>query len=94
MLLGAAVAYVDDILLEHDTPYVPTPPEVVERMLDIVNVRPGEFVIDVGSGDGRIAIAAGRRGARAFGVDLKPELVERAKPTLPRPASATASPSR
>ena len=76
LCVGATAGYVDDILFERDTPYVPTPPEVVERMLDLVNVRPGEFVIDVGSGDGRIAIAAGRRGARAFGVELRPDLVK------------------
>jgi SAM-dependent methyltransferase len=47
-------------------------------MLDMAAVKPGEFVIDLGSGDGRIAIAAARRGARAFGVDLNPELVMQA----------------
>jgi SAM-dependent methyltransferase len=79
LCLGAAMAQEDDILLERDTPYVPTPPDVVERMLDMAAVRKGEFVIDLGSGDGRIAIAAARRGARAFGVDLNPELVETAR---------------
>src|SRR4051812_49240682 len=58
---------VDDILFERDTPYVPTPPDVVERMLDMAQIRPGEFLIDLGSGDGRIAIAAAQRGARAYG---------------------------
>jgi protein-L-isoaspartate O-methyltransferase len=77
--LGAAAAYEDDILLERDTPYVPTPPDVVEGMLDMAAVRKGEFVIDLGSGDGRVAIAAAKRGARAFGVDLNAELVETAK---------------
>ena len=62
-----------------DVPYVPTPPEVVERMLDVANVKPGDFVIDLGSGDGRIAIAAAKRGARAFGVDIDPQRVEEAQ---------------
>ncbi len=75
LALGVAAAYQDDILFERDTPYIPSPPEVVERMLDLANVRPGEIVIDLGSGDGRIPIAAAQRGARAFGVDLQPELV-------------------
>ncbi|MGH6769760.1 MAG: 50S ribosomal protein L11 methyltransferase [Xanthobacteraceae bacterium] len=79
LCLGAAIAQEDDILLERDTPYVPTPPDVVERMLDMAAVRKGEFVIDLGSGDGRIAIAAAKRGARAFGVDLDPELVKTAQ---------------
>src|SRR5690242_17151512 len=60
--VAAAPAYVDDILFERDTPYVPTPPDVVERMLDMAAVRKGEYLIDLGSGDGRIAIAAAKRG--------------------------------
>jgi SAM-dependent methyltransferase len=62
-----------------DVPYVPTPPEVVERMLDMADVRPGDFVIDLGSGDGRIAIAAAKQGARAFGVDIDPLRIEEAQ---------------
>ena len=76
--LGVAAAQVDDILFERDTTYVPTPPDVVERMLDMAAVKAGEYLIDLGSGDGRIAIAAAKRGARSFGVDLKPELVKQA----------------
>ena len=56
-------------------PYVPTPPEVVERMLEMAAVRPEDFVIDLGSGDGRIAIAAARKGARALGIDIDPERI-------------------
>jgi precorrin-6B methylase 2 len=62
-----------------DVPYVPTPPEVVERMLDMAQVGPSDFVIDLGSGDGRIAIAAAKRGARAFGVDIDPLWIEEAQ---------------
>lgn len=58
-----------------DVPFVPTPPEVVDRMLDMAAVRPDDFVIDLGSGDGRIVIAAARRGARALGIDIDPERV-------------------
>lgn len=58
-----------------DVPYVPTPPEVVERMLELAGVRPEDFVIDLGSGDGRIAIAAARKGARALGIDIDPERI-------------------
>ena len=93
LCLGAAAGYVDDILLERDTPYVPSPPDVVERMLDMVDIKPGEFVVDLGAGDGRIAIAAGRLGARAFGVELGPTR-QAEQPTPPRQASATASASR
>lgn len=75
--LGSAMAQ-DDILFERDTPYVPTPPDVVERMLDMANIKPGEFLIDLGSGDGRIAITAAQRGARGYGVDLNPARVKEA----------------
>lgn len=60
-------------------PYVPTVEEDVELMLDVAGVRPDDYVIDLGSGDGRIAIAAARRGAIAHGVELDPELVELAR---------------
>jgi len=53
---------------ELDTPYVPTPQAVVDRMLDIAQVKAGDVVIDLGSGDGRIMItAAQRHGAKGFG---------------------------
>jgi SAM-dependent methyltransferase len=59
-------------------PFVPTPPEVVERMLAMAKVTKDDYVIDLGSGDGRIVrLAAQKYGARGFGVDLDPELVAR-----------------
>lgn len=58
-----------------DVPYVPTPPEVVDRMLEMAHLQPDDFVIDLGSGDGRIAIAAATRGARALGIDIDPERI-------------------
>ena len=58
-------------------PYVPTPQGVVERMLEIAKVGPGDYVIDLGSGDGRIVITAAKRhGARGFGVDLNPDRIK------------------
>ncbi len=60
-------------------PYVPTPEAVVEGMLDMAGVRPGERLIDLGSGDGRIAIAAAKRGARAMGVEINQRPVSRAR---------------
>jgi len=63
---------------ELDTPYVPTPQAVVDRMLDMAQVKAGEMVIDLGSGDGRIMItAAQRHGAKGFGVEIDPRLVQR-----------------
>ena len=57
-------------------PYVNTPMEVVERMLILGQVKAGDRVIDLGSGDGRIVIAAAKRGASGLGVDLDPYLVK------------------
>ena len=59
-----------------DVVWVPTPPAVVEYMLDLAHVTPKDFVIDLGSGDGRIVLAAARRGARGLGVDLNKDLVQ------------------
>lgn len=63
---------------KRDVPYVPTPNEVVEKMLDAANVGPGDYVIDLGSGDGRIVIAAAKRGAFAHGVDIDPQRIREA----------------
>ena len=57
-------------------PYVQTPMEIVERMLRMAEVHAGDYVIDLGSGDGRIIIEAAKRGARGLGVDLDPSLVK------------------
>lgn len=57
-------------------PYVQTPMEIVERMLRMAEVKKGDYVIDLGSGDGRIIIEAAKRGARGLGVDLDPNLVK------------------
>ena len=66
-------------LKEADVPYVPTPPEVVEGMLDMAGLKAGERLIDLGSGDGRIPRAAARRGASALGVEIDAGLVARAR---------------
>ena len=57
-------------------PYVQTPMEIVERMLRMAEVGRDDYVIDLGSGDGRIIIEAAKRGARGMGVDLDPSLVK------------------
>ena len=59
-----------------DIEFVPTPREVVEIMLRLADVKKGDVVYDLGSGDGRIVIAAAKKGARAFGFDIDPEMVE------------------
>lgn len=61
-----------------DVPYVPTPEPVVQAMLKLGEVDAQDYVIDLGSGDGRIAVGAGRLGARALGVDINPERIAEA----------------
>ena len=58
-----------------DVVWVPTPPELVERMLELAKVTPQDFVMDLGSGDGRNVIGAAKRGARAVGVEYNPNMV-------------------
>ena len=58
-----------------DVVWVPTPPELVEKMLDMAQVTPQDFVMDLGSGDGRNVIAAAKRGAQALGVEYNPDMV-------------------
>lgn len=58
-----------------DVVWVPTPDEVVQAMLDMAKVTRRDYVVDLGSGDGKIAIAAARRGARALGIEYNPDMV-------------------
>jgi SAM-dependent methyltransferase len=62
-----------------DVVWVPTPEETVEKMLDIAKVTPQDFVMDLGSGDGRNVIAAAKRGARGVGVEYNPDMVALSK---------------
>ncbi|MEH6498382.1 MAG: class I SAM-dependent methyltransferase [Pseudoalteromonas distincta] len=64
-----------------DVPYVPTPPDVVQRMLEMAEVQPDDNLIDLGSGDGRIVVAAVRDFdvQNALGIDLDPERVAEAR---------------
>jgi SAM-dependent methyltransferase len=58
-----------------DVVWVPTPQSLVDRMLDTAKVTPDDFVVDLGSGDGRTVITAAKRGVRALGVEYNPDLV-------------------
>jgi precorrin-6B methylase 2 len=62
-----------------DVIWVPTPQELVEKMLDMAKVTPKDYVIDLGSGDGRTVIAAAKRGAKALGIEYNPDMVELSK---------------
>lgn len=58
-----------------DVVWVPSPPDMVDKMMELAKVTPADFVIDLGSGDGRNIIAAAKRGARALGVEFNPDMV-------------------
>ncbi len=62
-----------------DVIWVPTPQALVEKMLDMGKVTPRDYVIDLGSGDGRTVIAAAKRGAKALGIEYNPDMVELSK---------------
>ena len=62
-----------------DVVWIPSPSDTVELMLDMARVTAQDFVIDLGSGDGRNVIAAAKRGAHALGVEYNPDLVELSK---------------
>jgi precorrin-6B methylase 2 len=62
-----------------DVIWVPTPQPLVDKMLDIAKVTPRDYVIDLGSGDGRTVITAAKRGARALGIEYNPNMVALSK---------------
>lgn len=77
--LFAAGFIAQAVAADSTVPYVPTPQVVVDRMLQMAKVTPQDYVIDLGSGDGRIVITAAKKfGARGFGVDLNPVRIKEA----------------
>ncbi len=62
-----------------DVVWVPTPQALVDKMLDMAKVTPADFVMDLGSGDGRTVITAAKRGSHAVGIEYNPEMVELSK---------------
>ncbi len=58
-----------------DVVWVPTPMELVNKMLDMAKVTPNDFLMDLGSGDGRTVITAAKRGLRAEGIEYNPDMV-------------------
>jgi cyclopropane fatty-acyl-phospholipid synthase-like methyltransferase len=66
-------------------PFVPSPPHVVEKMIEAAQIKKGDILYDMGSGDGRIVIEAAKRyGIRGVGIDLNAELVEKARENAKR----------
>jgi len=63
-------------------PFVPSPQIVVDKMIELAGVKKGDVVYDLGSGDGRIVIAAAKKGARAVGFDIDPDLVAESRANI------------
>jgi SAM-dependent methyltransferase len=63
-------------------PFVPTPENVVDKMIELAGVKKGDVVYDLGSGDGRIVIAAAKRGAKAVGFEIDPDLVAESRANI------------
>lgn len=80
LFLAIALAASLSARSQEEVPFVTTPQRVAIAMLELAKVGPQDFVLDLGSGDGRIVIAAARRfGARGLGVEIVPDLVERSR---------------
>src|SRR5687768_6660878 len=62
-----------------DVIWVPTPQALVDKMLDMAKVTSKDYIIDLGSGDGRTVITAAKRGAKALGIEYNPDMVELSK---------------
>jgi len=83
MVLAASPLHADEN--EWRPPFITTPPEVVERMLELAGTRPDDLVIDLGSGDGRIVITAAQKfGARGIGIELDGALVKKSRENADR----------
>ena len=79
-LLSFVAIFQNRVLAQETIPFVPSPMPVVMRMLEVAELKKGDVLYDMGSGDGRIVIQAAKKyGVRGIGIDLNPELVEKAK---------------
>lgn len=83
-LSAAGVAQAQDSIFENKkiVPFVPSPQAVVDRMIEIGGVKPGDLVYDLGSGDGRIVIAAAQTGAQAIGFEIDGDLIKESRANI------------
>jgi SAM-dependent methyltransferase len=72
----------EDLESKKIVPFVPTPQEVVDKMIELAGVKKGDTVYDLGSGDGRIVITAAKKGARAVGFDVDSSLVKESRENI------------
>ncbi|MBI4527153.1 MAG: methyltransferase domain-containing protein [Deltaproteobacteria bacterium] len=83
VLKGFSVQAQEGGLSKKIVPFVPTPQDVVERMLELAQVKKGDVVYDLGSGDGRIVIAAAKKyGVKAVGFEIDPELIKQSRENI------------
>jgi SAM-dependent methyltransferase len=78
----AGIANAQDLESKKIVPFVPTPQEVVDKMIELAGVKKGDVVYDLGSGDGRIVITAAKKGARAVGFDVDGDLVKESRENI------------
>lgn len=76
------IAHAQDLESKKIVPFVPTPQEVVDKMIELAGVQKGDVVYDLGSGDGRIVITAAKKGARAVGFDIDGDLVKESRENI------------
>jgi SAM-dependent methyltransferase len=82
LILTPRAAQAQDLESKKIVPFVPTPQEVVDKMIDLAGVKKGDVVYDLGSGDGRIVITAAKKGARAVGFDVDGDLVKESRENI------------
>jgi SAM-dependent methyltransferase len=82
LILTPRDAQAQDLESKKIVPFVPTPQEVVDKMIDLAGVKKGDVVYDLGSGDGRIVITAAKKGARAVGFDVDGDLVKESRENI------------
>jgi len=80
--LASRAAHAQDLESKKIVPFVPTPQEVVDKMIELAGVKTGDVVYDLGSGDGRIVITAAKKGARAVGFDVDGDLVKESRENI------------
>jgi protein-L-isoaspartate O-methyltransferase len=83
-LAAADAAQAQDSIFDNKkiVPFVPSPPEVVEKMIELASVKPGDLLYDLGSGDGRIVIAAAQTGAQAIGFEIDGDLIKESQANI------------
>lgn len=79
---SAAPIQAQDFESKKIVPFVPSPQEVVDKMITVADVKKGDVVYDMGSGDGRIVIAAAKKGARAVGFEIDGDLVKESRENI------------